>query len=161
MPHHPEPPADCDQFHPVSASFQALINLSNEVERELVRLLGINLTDYRTLMALSAAGPVTVSTLADRIGASAATTTAILNRLEFAGFVQRDRTDLDRRRVNVSVTPAVFDQIMELMGPLMRLADKEIAALPADEQAVVETFFGRLTTLMTHHLDALAARDRA
>lgn len=154
----PEIP-DGQQCHPVAYSFQSLINLSNEIERELVRLLGINLTDYRALTSLAAAGPLTVSALASRLGASAATTTAILNRLEFAGFVQRDRTDVDRRRVTVSVTPAVFGEIMRLMGPLMDQANAEVAALPPEEQAVVEKFFGRLLALMDNHVDDLASQE--
>lgn len=148
------------QFHSVAHSLQALIGLSNEVERELVRLLGINVTDYRALTSLATSGPVDVSTLAHRIGASAATTTAILNRLEAAGYVQRDRTDRDRRRVTVSVTPAVFAEIMRLMGPLMGLANDEITSLPAQDQAVVGKFFGRLLALMAQHRDSLAAQER-
>ena len=143
-------------FHPVAHALQAVITLSNEIERELVRLLGLNLTDYRALTMLASAGPTTGSALAERIGSSAATTTAILNRLEAAGYVRRSRIDADRRRVHVSVAPDVYPKIMGLMGPLVRRVDDEVTSLPAGQQDVVEAFFGRVTHLLEDHLGQLS-----
>ena len=54
-----------------------MITLSNEIERELVRLLGLNLTDYRALTMLASAGPTTVSALAGG---------AVLGALGYAGM---------------------------------------------------------------------------
>lgn len=151
-PHHPA------SFHPVSMLLQQLINLSNEVERELARNLGVNLTDYRALTVLAATGPTTVGSLAVRIGATAATTTAALNRLEAHGFVARERADGDRRQVVVSVTPAVFERIMHLMGPVMTRTNDRVLDLPAAEQAAIEDFLRHATAEIRDHLAVLSDR---
>lgn len=143
-------------FHPSAHLLQEVIHLSNEVERELVRLLGINLTDYRALVALGASGPVTAGVLAGRIGASAATTTAVLNRLERRGYVQRDRTHPDRRRVLVRVTPQVAARIQEHMGPLMDLTNQHILTLPGATQDEVAEFLRVVADLLRDHAGRLA-----
>lgn len=147
-------------FHPVSFLLQDLINLSNEVERELARNLGINLTDYRTLTMLATMGPTTVGGLAERIGATAATTTAILNRLEDRGFVARERVDGDRRRVLVSVTQSVFGEIMQLMGPVMTRTNAHVVALPPAEQATIEAFLTGANDMLREQLSDLSNRGQ-
>lgn len=145
-------------FHPVSLLLQQLITLSNEVERELARNLGVNLTDYRALTVLAGTGPTTVGSLAGHLGATAATTTAALNRLEAHGFVARERADGDRRQVVVSVTPAAFGRIMHLMGPVMARTDDRVTAMSTDEQAAVEDFLRHANSEIRDHLAALSGR---
>lgn len=149
------------QFHPVAVRFQELITLANEIERELVRLLGINLTDYRALTVLAGAGSLTVGALAEKLGASAATTTAICNRLEERGYLSRERTGTDRRRVLVSTTPEAFQRIFELMGPLMRQTNDHVLTLPDGDRAVVDQFSTHVLGLLRDHLGTLAALDAA
>ena len=68
------------QPHPAALALQGLFTLANETEREVARRLGLNLTDYRALSALAQSGPVTVGRLAEDLGATPATTTAIVSR---------------------------------------------------------------------------------
>lgn len=152
--------SETEGFHPASHSFQELIGLSNEIERELVRLLRINLTDYRTLTALGARGPLTVSGLADLLGHSAATMTAILNRLEERGLAARDRSGPDRRRVLVSVTPSAFEQILTLMGPIMERVDEFIGTRPAGDQRAIADFLSHTNSELRRHLASLSSQEQ-
>ncbi len=149
-------------FHPVAYALQGLITLSNEIERELARVLGVNLTDYRalsTLAALSGSEPVTVGKLAGQLGATSATTTAIVNRLESRGYVQRERGDDDRRHVRVRVTPAAYQRIMHLMEPLTTGTNEYVWSLPPHEQRVVEDFFGVAQRHMRDQLATLSSLE--
>ena len=65
-------------------ALQGLFSLANETEREVARKLGLNLTDYRALSTLAQSGPVTVGKLAEDLGATPATATAIVSRMEAA-----------------------------------------------------------------------------
>lgn len=143
-------------FHPAAFAVQELINLANEVEHQMVRLLGVNLTDYRALTALGKGGPVTVGTLAELLGATPATTTAILNRLESRGFVQRERTGDDRRRVEVSVTPAAITGILAINGPAMAQVNDQLLALSAAERDAVEGFLTATNAVLAGHVRKLA-----
>ena len=147
------------QFHPGAFALQATIDLSNEVERELTRLLGLHLTDFRALSALSrlsTAGPVTVGQLADQLGASPATTTAIVNRLERSGYVERERTRRDRRLVHVRVTTPGSRRVMEAMAPLMAAVSDHLWALPRDDQRTVLDFLGVVRERMQAHIETMS-----
>jgi DNA-binding MarR family transcriptional regulator len=147
------------QQHPAALALQGLFNLANETEREVARRLGLNLTDYRALSALAQSGPVTVGRLAGDLGATAATATAIVSRLESRGYVARHRNTDDRRQVQVSVTPAASQGIMNLMRPLMAATNEHIKALPAADQAVVADFLDVAQRLMRDHLHTLSEKD--
>ena len=147
------------QHHPATLALQSLFTLANETEREIARVMGLNLTDYRALSALAQSGPVTVGRLAEDLGATPATTTAIVSRMESRGYVERHRSTDDRRHVQVSVTPAATREIMTLMRPLMTVTNEHIKALPADQRAVVADFLDVAQHLMQDHLHTLSEKD--
>ncbi|MFJ6453340.1 MarR family winged helix-turn-helix transcriptional regulator [Paenarthrobacter sp. NPDC091669] len=143
--------------HPTSRTLQGLFGLANETEREVARALGLNLTDYRALTVLADSGPVTVGALASDLGATAATTTALVSRLESHGFVERFRSTEDRRQVHVNVTSSASLQVKELLHPLLSAATAHVDALPAEHQAVVGDFLEAVLGLMQEHLQSLSA----
>ena len=147
------------QQHPATLALQSLFTLANETEREIARVMGLNLTDYRALSALAQSGSVTVGKLAEDLGATPATTTAIVSRMEARGYVERHRNTEDRRQVQVSVTPAADRGIMNLMRPLMTAANEHIKALPAAHQAVVADFLDVAQHLMRDHMHTLSEKD--
>ncbi|NHW47483.1 MarR family transcriptional regulator [Paenarthrobacter sp. MSM-2-10-13] len=142
--------------HPVSLTLQGLFGLANETEREVARTLGLNLTDYRALTVLADSGPVTVGALAAELGATAATTTALVSRLESHGYVERMRSTEDRRQVHVNVTEAASSKVKDLMLPLLSAASRQLDALPQDRQEVVTEFLDAVLNLMQDHLQAIS-----
>lgn len=148
-------------FHPIAFAMQGLIVLSNEIEREVSRLLRVNLTDYRALSSLAASGEVAVGQLAAALGATPATTTAIVDRLEARGFVQRRRAEGDRRQVRVEVAPEAIGLIIDLMTPLMRRVDDHVVGLSSHDQRVVQGFLALASEAMADHLTVLAAAGPA
>jgi DNA-binding MarR family transcriptional regulator len=136
-----------------------MFNLANETEREVARRLGLNLTDYRALSVLAQLGPVTVGRLAGELGATAATTTAIISRLEPHGYVARLRGAEDRRQVHVNLTPAASQAIKDLMRPLVTATSGYLQALPPEHQAVVADFLDAAQHQMQDHLHTLSEKD--
>ena len=147
------------QHHPATLALQSLFTLANETEWEIARGMGLNLTDFRALSALGLSGPVTVGTLAEELGATPATTTAIVSRLESRGYVARHRSTDDRRQVQVNATATSFTRIMSLMLPLMTATNEHLQALPAADQRVVTDFLNTAQRLMHDHLHALSEKD--
>ena len=146
-------------YHPAALALQALFDLATQTEREVARRLELNLTDYRALSALSHSGPVTVGKLAETLGATAATTTAIVSRLEAHGYAERLRSDEDRRHVHVSATPAATKDVMDLMRPLMASTNQHIEALPRIRQDAVSDFLSVAMHLMQDHLHSLSEKE--
>ena len=147
------------QQHPATLALQSLFTLANETEREIARVMGLNLTDFRALSALAQSGPVTVGKLAEDLRSTPATATAIVSRMEARGYVARHRGTEDRRQVQVSVTAAADRGIMNLMRPLMTATNEHLMALPADHQAVVADFLDVAQHLMQDHLHTLSEKD--
>lgn len=146
-------------FHPAAFTLQGMFTLANETERELARNLELNLTDFRALSVLAQLGPVTVGKLAAELGATPATTTAIVSRLVSRGYVARHRGTGDRRQVHVSATPAAARKITTLMQPLVNATNEHIQALPASQQSVVADFLDVAQHLMRDHLHTLSTKD--
>jgi DNA-binding MarR family transcriptional regulator len=82
------------------------------------RALGINRTDGRCLDIIDREGPLTAGRLAERSGLTTAAVTAVLDRLEQAGYARRVGDPDDRRRVLVELTPLMERRAEEIWGPL-------------------------------------------
>lgn len=77
---------------------------------------GLNGTDLQTVGLLMSEGPATPGELAERVGlTSGGAITAVVDRLERAGYVTRSRDGQDRRRVLIT---ARTDVVMERVGPV-------------------------------------------
>jgi len=86
----------------------------------VARLVGLNSTDLECLDLLEMAGPTTAGRLAEHAGLTTGAMTAVIDRLERAGFARRLRDDEDRRRVRVEALPRNFKHVA---GLYRRLAD--------------------------------------
>jgi DNA-binding MarR family transcriptional regulator len=80
--------------------------------------VGLNSTDLECLDLLYLAGATTAGTLARHTGLTSGATTAVIDRLERAGFVRRRRDASDRRCVLVDVVPASAERITPLYALL-------------------------------------------
>ena len=149
-------------YHPATFALQAVIAQSNVLERELARLLGLNATDYRALSALqqlSRQETVTMTGLGAALGTTAATTSAIVDRLQRAGYAQRNRAETDRRLVTIEPTPLVWQKIVEIMRPLMADTDAYLKGLSPDQAQVVADFLLATAQQLTEHAETLSARE--
>src|SRR5216117_3098234 len=60
--------------------------------------LGLSATDHKYADLIARQGPMTAGELADRAGLTTGAITGVLDRLERAGWVRRERDPHDRRR---------------------------------------------------------------
>ncbi len=85
-------------------------------QEAVARSGGLNGTDLQTVGLLMSEGPATPGELAERVGlTSGGAITAVVDRLERAGYVTRSRDEHDRRRVIVT---ARTEAVMERVGPV-------------------------------------------
>src|SRR2546428_12497931 len=67
--------------------------------------LGLSATDHKYADLIARQGPMTAGELADRTGLTTGAITGVLDRLEPAGGVRRERDPHDRRRVMGDLIP--------------------------------------------------------
>lgn len=92
---------------------QAATDLFDEAVGEF---LGINRTDGRCLDIIDRLGKVSAGQLANDSGLTTGAVTAVIDRLERAGYVQRVRDEVDRRKVWVECTDAMRMMIGQIYG---------------------------------------------
>jgi DNA-binding MarR family transcriptional regulator len=113
------------QFHGISASFF----------RAAATRSGMTVTDLQVMDLLESAGPMTAGQIAELTGLTTGAITGMLNRLEEAGRVRRERDPADARRVIVRLTSRQdegreIDPIFDSIGK----AWEDLAAHYDDEQ---------------------------
>jgi DNA-binding MarR family transcriptional regulator len=99
--------------------------------------LGLNVTDHKCIDLLLLNGPLTAGELAAMTGLTTGAITAVIDRLERAGFARRQDDPDDRRRVIVSVVVQRCRDIERLFQPFAasfgeltdRYSDKELAVI--------------------------------
>lgn len=103
--------------------------------------LGLGASDAQFLTLLQVHGPMTPGQLADRSNLKTGTVTGVLDRLEGAGFVRRDRAPDDRRKVIVSLDEATVYKQMEPMyrGQAENLF-RVLGEFSEDELVVIQRF---------------------
>jgi DNA-binding MarR family transcriptional regulator len=92
------------------------------VSQAIADRLGISASDLECLTLARAAGAdgVTAGDLAAATTLTSGAITGVIDRLERAGLVRRDRDASDRRKVFVRPTPCVEDTVPPLFEPLHR-----------------------------------------
>jgi DNA-binding MarR family transcriptional regulator len=123
--------------------------------------IGINATDLNCLNILSFSGHMTAGELARATGLTTASITGVIDRLEQAGYVSRERDPHDRRRVVVTL---VLDQairnVASVFLPVLRDWRELAARYSDDELRLIVDFYARMEQVFRNHLDRLRADDR-
>ena len=132
--------AACRRLH---ASIDAL-------DQSAAELLNISRNDLRCLNLLEH-GPLPPSRIAVALALTSGSTTALVDRLEKKGLVQRADDPSDRRGILVSATPHVFQSIGQLYRSCADAVRATVGRYPLDEQGAA----------VRHLTDAAAAWETA
>jgi DNA-binding transcriptional ArsR family regulator len=121
--------------------------------------IGINVTDLNCLNIVALGRRLTAGDLARRTGLTTASITGVLDRLEEAGFVRRERDPSDRRRVIVRLDAARgMRDVAPVFAPVIA-AWRAAAAQYTDEE--LRLFLGFLDQLEQIMRDRLTELDGA
>jgi DNA-binding MarR family transcriptional regulator len=121
--------------------------------------LGINRTDLRCLNIVDNQGPMTAGRLADLSGLTTAAVTAVLDRLERAGYARRVRDQPDRRQVIVELTPLLAERAGPIWGPLRDEAMTRLERMSIEELTGVMEFFRFGIDLNRRHIERIRGLD--
>ncbi|MFP7762030.1 MarR family winged helix-turn-helix transcriptional regulator [Marisediminicola sp. LYQ85] len=125
----------------VSWAFREANRAASELDAALARRLGLKHTDYEAMGHLmSTREPLGPNGLAQRLGITAASATELVDRLESAGHLSRERSTTDRRRVELHATPESVARIITELQPLFAGFDDIAQGLSETERAVVTTY---------------------
>src|SRR5215470_16650822 len=124
--------------------------------------IGINATDLNCLNILSFSGRMTAGELARATGLTTASITGVVDRLEEAGFVTRERDPHDRRRVVVQIVlERAIRDVASVFLPMIQDWQKVAAHYSDDELRLIVDFYGRMEEVFREHLVRLRGGPEA
>ncbi|QTD35851.1 MarR family winged helix-turn-helix transcriptional regulator [Pseudomonas fluorescens] len=129
---------------PVGQQLQQIAILTRAAAAQLGVALGINQTDVAALEHLITDGPLPPTELASRLSVTTAGITQVIDRLERAGHVVRERQLNDKRRVLVCPVPESVAQAYRHIAPMLNGLSAVLGALDDRDRAVIETFLGQV-----------------
>ena len=139
-------------------------NITDAIDQTVSEMFGVNRTDARCLDIIERHGKITAGDLAREASLSTGAVTALLDRLERIGAVQRVADPHDRRKVLVELTPDTVRRSWEIFGPMAEEAHRLLREYSDDDLRVVLDFLRRGRELSTAHLERVreqAARVKA
>jgi DNA-binding MarR family transcriptional regulator len=122
--------------------------------------LGMNAAEWKSLGVLEQHGPLTAGRLAELSGFTTGAITGIVDRLERAGHVRRQRHPSDRR--SVIIHPLRLREVKARVAPIFgslakRMAEISAAYAPA-QLAAIYKFFGETTEALRSETAKLKAQ---
>lgn len=116
--------------------------------------LRITPTDLKCVHLLSRC-PRTARALADELRLTPSAITAVIDRLERAGFATRERGSADRRQVTVRAVPERVAEAMALYQPLYERMAALVGGYTDDEVTLLLDFAERSDEVLAEEIDRL------
>jgi DNA-binding MarR family transcriptional regulator len=138
-------------YVPVIRKFAARLVLFHA---SVASALGLNVTDVHTLRLLRE-DSMSAGELSKQLGLTGAAVTALIDRLEEAGYVERRRDVEDRRRVTVHAKPMKLKTIDALYADQGARMEKLLSKYGQDEFRVIVDFLQRTTDVLAEGVKTL------
>lgn len=148
-------PGDSQRGEKVLVALRRIIRATDMHSKQLARQTGLTVPQLVLLHAIRDSGKGTTRELSERVSLSQATVTTILTRLEAREFIERYRSDVDRRIVHTRLTPKAR-RVLRKAPPLLH--ERFGAAFAELEQAeqirIIETLEQIASMMGAGELDA-------
>ncbi len=129
----------------VALGVRRVIALSVLYNDQVAAKVGMSASESQSMHLLQLHGPMTAGRLAEVTGLSTGTITGVLDRLERLGFVRRERSTEDRRKVVVTLDEARIGQATaRYYAQHAANLDEALAHYSLDELRLLEDFLERL-----------------
>jgi DNA-binding MarR family transcriptional regulator len=133
---------------------------TDHVDEALGKLMGVNRTDGRCLDILEQRGRMTAGELATEARLTSGAITAVIDRMERAGYMRRVADPKDRRRVMVEPTEKAYAVTGELMGRLGEVGAPKVSTYSDEQLALIVDFQRFSRELQEEHAEWLRAKLR-
>jgi DNA-binding MarR family transcriptional regulator len=122
--------------------------ISNVLFRNLVgERLGVNVTDMECLGLLFHKGIATPTELARHTGLSSGATTAMLDRLERSGLIERRPNPDDRRGTLIVLVDSGAERVSPWFSSVRQAQNELVSSYSEEELQVISDFFERSTKM--------------
>ena len=148
---------------PAHEAVVSILRTAAVVQRHFSQVVegsGVTIQQYNVLRILRGAGTAGIPTLAvrDRMIEEAAGITRLLDKLETAGYVMRERSTPDRRQVLCQITPAGLRLLAALDEPVDAANEFSLAMLDDPEKLSLVELLGAVRAVFMPSAEASSTR---
>ncbi|HLI41680.1 MAG TPA: MarR family transcriptional regulator [Streptosporangiaceae bacterium] len=143
----------------VMSELRALSAAQDRLDQYAAQRFGLNRTDLRALDLIGQAGVISPTELAAALGMSTGATSAVLDRLEAAGYARREPDPIHRRRTRVRTSRRAMEVSAAVFMPVIHGTLKQADAYPDAILAGIAQFLSAHRALLDRYLDAVPAAD--
>jgi len=137
-----------DHCEKVLFALRQIIHAIDQHSKVLAQKHGITAQQLTLLRELNHHGEMSVGELAKRMHLSQATVTGILDRLEHKALLRRERSESDKRRVLLRITPAGQEILLRAPSPIQDRLLSRFGQLEEWEQSLLVASIQRLAFMM-------------
>src|ERR1700722_2724983 len=132
------------------------------VHQSVGRVVGLSAVERKCIDVLRRLGPVTAGTIAEHTGLTTGAVTGLMDRLEKAGYVRRERDPHDRRKVVVQLLPnEEMDALLATaFGPFGDDMAKIAANYSEAERRVIADWIARTTEALVANTHRIMTLDQ-
>jgi DNA-binding MarR family transcriptional regulator len=143
-----------DPVTQVVAELRALSTIQDRLDHYAAQRFGLNRTDLRALDLIGQAGTTSPTALAFALGMSTGATSAVLDRLEAAGYARREPDPDHRRRTLVQMTAAAEHLSAQVFEPVIRATAAHAAGHTDRQLRDIAAFLATHRHTLEQYLDA-------
>lgn len=138
-----------DAFRVVT-QIRRIVRAINLHSQELSRSIGLTVPQLVLLQAIADSEDErsNATSLRQAMGVNPATMSGLVDRLVRRGYLERHRSERDRRVVELTLTPAGQGALQQAPSPLQDQVLQRLAALPSGERAAILDSLQRIVGLM-------------
>jgi DNA-binding MarR family transcriptional regulator len=118
------------------------------LHQAIAERFGLNPTDMKCVDLARSEPRLTAGRLAEITGMSTSATTAVLDRMEKAGFIERVRDPDDRRKVIVASTGRREQELASAFAPLKDVMTAVLESYDDEQLELIAGFVGRVNELL-------------
>lgn len=128
-------------------------------QQRVAAAIGLYNHDFLSIDILHEKGPVTAGELSKLTGLTTGSVTALIDRLEKSGFVQRQQDPLDRRKVIIVPLYENKEEVSQIYLQL-HAAMVQLAATYSDEElALISQFLRKASTVLEEQIQYLNEKE--
>ena len=149
-----------DRLEQVLMSLRRVIRATDMHSTHLAKISGLTAPQILLLQAIRKLEGATVGQLAREVSLSQATVCSILDRLERKGYLERERSKVDKRKVHVQLTDSGIEILRDAPLPLQEHFSSQFNDLQEWEQSMIIASLQRVACMMdAEDIDASPVLD--
>ena len=146
-----------DQLEPLISLMRGLGTRTVLYQQNVAASLGLYNNDLKSVDILRETGPITAGELSKITGMATGSITALIDRLEKAGYVRRQNDPSDRRRVIIVPEYEYKEEVAGIYRPLHDTMIELMSSYSEEELKVITHYIGKASGILEEQIRSLSA----